>query len=227
MTLKRRKSLTQNQGLLIADRSVSDTLFFEKALHEAGHRHVAGVDEAGRGPLAGPVVAAAVILSQNPGIEGIGDSKSLDFKTRESLFPQILQKAVAAAACAVWILEIDERNILEAAKSAMVQSIEKLTVPATHALVDGNQKLPMTLAQTTIVKGDARSLSIGAASIIAKVVRDRIMLAMHELWPQYNFAANKGYGTAQHLKVLGEIGPCPIHRRSFRPVAQCLCLMRS
>ncbi len=208
--------------MLFADIGASDSLYLEKALWRAGHRFIAGVDEAGRGPLAGPVVAAAVVLQQNPDIEGIADSKVLSSAARESLFPKILQKAVAVYATAVWMAAIDRDNILEAAKAAMLKSINGLDVKVSHALIDGNQKLSMTLAQTTIVKGDARSMSIGAASIIAKVVRDRIMLTMHELWPLYNFAANKGYGTKQHIKVLEEIGPCPIHRKSFRPVERCL-----
>jgi ribonuclease HII len=222
MMLKKGRKADSGQALLFADAGASDSLYLEKALWRAGHRFIAGVDEAGRGPLAGPVVAAAVVLRQNPEIEGVADSKALSPAARESLFPKILQRAVAVYATAVWMAAIDRDNILEAAKAAMLKSVNGLDVNVSHALIDGNQKLSMTLAQTTIVKGDARSMSIGAASIIAKVMRDRIMLAMHELWPLYNFAANKGYGTPQHIKVLEEIGPCPIHRKSFRPVERCL-----
>ena len=192
----------------------------ERRLWEAGWTRVAGVDEVGRGCLAGPVVAAAVVLPHDVAIEGLDDSKKLDPGLRESIGEAVL---AAAEACAIGVVDapdIDRLNILEATMEAMRRALGDLPPPAPdQVLVDGSRKPGSPYPETTLVDGDERSMSIAAASIVAKVHRDRLMLRYHTRHPQYGFANNKGYGSTQHLEALSEHGPCPLHRRTFRPVA--------
>ena len=187
----------------------------EEALREHGFVSVCGVDEAGRGPLSGPVVAAACILPIGCAIEGLNDSKKLSPKKRDKLFDEIKEKAVAYSIASASPAEIDEINILNATMLAMRRAIEGLSVPADFALVDGNVVRDFPIEAKAIVKGDAISCSISAASILAKVTRDRLCLEDDAKYPEYRFAKHKGYSTALHMQILREKGPCPIHRRSF------------
>jgi ribonuclease HII len=199
------------------------TLQHEAELREQGHAVVAGIDEAGRGPLAGPVSAAAVVLPDGFTLEGLNDSKKLSPKRRELLFEDLTTRDDVVWAVAVIDAEgIDRVNILRASHIAMARAFADLDPPADAALIDG---LPVPVRdfpspQMALVKGDSRSLSIAAASIIAKVWRDRMMIEFDREFPEYGFQSHKGYGTKQHLAALESHGPCPIHRRSFRPVAQ-------
>ncbi len=192
-----------------------DKLLYERELHGAGYKYVCGVDEVGRGPLAGPVVCAAVIMPTDDIIEGIDDSKKLSAKKREALFGLILKKAVAYAICRVEPEIIDEINILEATKLCMKNAVESLKIKPDFVLTDGNMTLDISLPQKSIVKGDSLSYSIGAASIAAKVYRDALMDEYDAEYPAYAFAKNKGYGTAVHIKAIKEAGICPVHRKSF------------
>lgn len=180
-----------------------------------GHSTIAGVDEAGRGPLAGPVVAAAVIFSPDIRLEGVGDSKTLSVARREETAAHIREQSVTWGLGSAAPEEIDEVNILQASILAMHRAIAALESVPDYLLVDGNRFHHPDLPFTTVVKGDARCFSIGAASILAKVERDRIMRAMHEQYPEYGFAAHKGYPTKAHIEALRVHGPCAIHRRSF------------
>ena len=189
---------------------------YEKAAMDKGFSLVCGVDEAGRGPLMGPVCAAAVILPEGVEIAGLNDSKKLSEKKREALFPEIIEKATAYSVAFASVEEIEKFNILEATYMAMNRAIEGLSVPADYALIDGNRvprniKIPCE----TVVKGDAKSQSIAAASILAKVSRDRLMEEYDREYPQYLFLKHKGYGTAEHIALIKEYGPCPLHRQSF------------
>ena len=183
----------------------------------------AGVDEAGRGPLAGPVVVAAVILDPARPIAGLGDSKKLSEKRREALYPQIVERALAHCVVVVEAEEIDRLNIFQATMAGMSRAVAGLAPAAHEALVDGN-KLPRDLPcpGRAIVGGDALEPAIGAASILAKVTRDRLMVALESIHPGYGFAVHKGYPTPAHLAALQRLGPCPQHRRSFSPVRQLL-----
>ena len=176
---------------------------------------IAGIDEAGRGPLAGPVVAAAVILYPGAEILGINDSKKLSEKVREALYPEILERSMAVGIGIVSAGRIDEINILQATYEAMRKAVSQLCFQPDVLLVDAVTIPGIGIRQVPIIKGDAKSLSIGAASIIAKVTRDRMMRELDEVYPEYGFAAHKGYGTAVHIAALKEYGPCPIHRTSF------------
>ena len=176
---------------------------------------IAGVDEAGRGPLAGPVVAAAVILHPGAEILGINDSKKLSEKKRETLYPEILDKAMAVGIGIVSAARIDEINILQATYEAMRKAVEGLCFSPDLLLVDAVTIPGLAVKQVPIIKGDAKSLSIGAASIVAKVTRGRLMRELDAIYPQYGFEGHKGYGTAAHIAALKEFGPCPVHRRSF------------
>ena len=196
-----------------------DKLKFERLLWQQGLTHVAGVDEAGRGPLAGPVVAAAVIFPEEFFLAGVDDSKKLSHDRREQLYPQILANCHSYGVGIVSVAEIDQINIYQAAMLAMRQALDQLSPAAQHVLVDGRRNPKIDLPQTSIIKGDALSFTIGAASIIAKVTRDRLMLDYHRAFPQYGFAQHKGYATRSHLAALQQHGPCAIHRRSFRPKA--------
>lgn len=203
-----------------------DRFQIEREHHERGLLRLAGVDEAGRGPLAGPVVAAAAILPAEWLKVGIpepllrlNDSKQLNEKVREELFSVI--EGEAAIEFGVSIVDagvVDQINILQATHRAMNDALSQLDLKPQHALVDGNPVKTLTLPQTAIVKGDSKSYSIAAASVLAKVTRDRLMLEYHERWPEYGFAGHKGYGTAAHLAAIAVHGPCPIHRRSFAPL---------
>lgn len=190
----------------------------ERALRGAGLGRIAGVDEVGRGPLAGPVVAAAVILPSGFSHPGINDSKLLSPARREQIATVIRDAALAYAVAEVSEEEIDRINILQATLRAMEAALALLAVQPDYVLVDGNRAPVILGPHETIVGGDRRSGSIAAASIIAKVHRDRLMDDHHERWPAYHFRRNKGYGTAAHLRAIREHGPCPIHRRSFHGV---------
>jgi len=182
----------------------------------------AGVDEAGRGPLAGPVVVAAVILPASYQLKSLDDSKRLTALKRERLAPQIESQAISFAVEFVEVDEIDHVNILQATMNGMQRAVENLK-PAPHrALIDGNRAPPLTCEVRTIVGGDALIASISAASILAKVYRDRLMLSMHDLYPDYGFDRHKGYPTAHHLERLKALGPCPIHRKTFAPVRRAI-----
>ena len=192
-----------------------DYLYEENAL-KAGYKTICGIDEAGRGPLAGPVYAAAVILPIGLEIKGLNDSKKISEKKREQLFDVICENAVSYSIGIATEKEIDEINILNATFLAMHRAVEGLNIKPDYALIDGNQypKIPM-LTEETVVKGDAKSMSIAAASILAKVSRDRFMLEKAKEYPQYQFEKHKGYGTKLHYEMLTEFGPSPIHRLSF------------
>lgn len=191
-------------------------LTHERRLWDSGRSYIAGVDEVGRGPLAGPVVAAAVILPRDFDVLGIDDSKKLSPKKREELFEVIKAKALAWAVGWVGPERIDEINILETTKEAMKQAVQGLSLQPDHVLIDGNFTVrALALPQTAIVKGDANSTSIAAASILAKVTRDRYMEEMDAVYPGYAFASNKGYGTKAHYDGLKAQGPTPIHRKTF------------
>ncbi len=181
-----------------------------------GYRMVCGVDEAGRGPLAGPVCAAAVILEPSVSIDGINDSKKLSEKKREALFDVITEKALAYGIAFASVEEIEEHNILNATYLAMNRAIEQLKVKADYALIDGN-RIPVDIKVDckTVIKGDAKSMSIAAASILAKVTRDRLLLEYDEKYPQYGFAKHKGYGTAEHMNAIRKYGISEVHRPSF------------
>ncbi|MEI9993533.1 MAG: ribonuclease HII [Rhizomicrobium sp.] len=179
---------------------------------------VAGVDEAGRGPLAGPVVAAAVILDRKKVPKGLNDSKQLDAETREALYAHITFSAIAVGVGEATVDEIDLINIRQATHQAMARAVRALSFAPAFALVDGNDAPALPCPCDTIVEGDAKSVSIAAASIIAKVTRDRMMVALHEAHPHYGWLKNKGYGTPEHLSALNRHGPCHHHRRSFAPV---------
>lgn len=180
---------------------------------------IAGVDEAGRGPLAGPVVAAAVILDARHPIAGIGDSKTISPPKRDKLFDAICAKALCVSVGQASVAEIDELNILQATMLAMQRAVNGLRLKPVLVLIDGNRIPTLSLRAEAVVKGDARVKAIGAASIIAKVTRDRILEEADTLHPEYGFAAHKGYGTAQHMAALAAHGPTPWHRLSFAPVA--------
>lgn len=187
----------------------------ENEYREKGFNIICGVDEAGRGPLAGPVYAAAVILPSDCVIEGLNDSKKLTEKKREVLFDEIKEKALAYGIASADEKEIDEINILNATFLAMKRAIASLSVRPDLALIDGNQKPHTDIEEVTVIKGDAKSMSIAAASVLAKVSRDRFMLEMAEKYPQYEFARHKGYGTKLHYEKIAQYGVCDIHRRTF------------
>jgi len=196
----------------------------EKSLFATGCQYVAGVDEAGRGPLAGPVVAACVIIGADFVIEAgdlelVTDSKKLNAKKREIIFKAIKEKALSVEISVVGHEMIDKVNILRASLAAMRKSVEKCKIKPDHVLVDGNFKIPkLEIPQTAIIGGDSKVWTIAAASIIAKVSRDFLMQEADKIYPGYGFAKHKGYGTKFHLEKLAELGPCPIHRRSFAPI---------
>lgn len=195
---------------------MSELWNFEHAAVEEGFSLICGVDEAGRGPLAGPVCAAAVILPPDLELEGLNDSKKLSEKRREALYPLICEQALAYGIAFASEQEIDELNILQATFLAMRRAVGQLGQKPDLALVDGNREPDFgDIPVRTIIKGDSRSANIAAASILAKVTRDRFMLEQDAVYPQYGFAVHKGYGTQKHYAALREFGPCPIHRRSF------------
>lgn len=194
---------------------MSELWKYEHICNDEGFRLICGVDEAGRGPLAGPVCAAAVILPSDLEIEGLNDSKKLTEKRREALYDVIIDKAVAYSIAFASEKEIDEVNILQATFLAMRRAVEQLSVKPDMVLVDGNREPELPMPLKTIIKGDSRSANIAAASILAKVTRDRYMMEQDAIYPQYGFAVHKGYGTKAHYAALTEHGHCPIHRMSF------------
>ena len=195
---------------------------FELEARRRGYRRIAGLDEAGRGPLAGPVVAAAVILPTRCRLDGVDDSKQVSEPERTRLYDVIMQRAQAVAVGVATEQEIDRLNILEATRLAMSRALASLTAPADCLLIDAVELPNLAIPSRSIIKGDTLSVSIAAASIVAKVTRDRMMAMYHQTYPAYNFLSHKGYGTVEHLKRLAQHGPCAIHRRSFAPVAQLL-----
>ncbi len=192
-----------------------DWLLYENEAYSKGFQYVCGVDEAGRGPLAGPVCAAAVILPKGLVIEGVNDSKKLSEKKREALFDVICESALAYSIVFADVAEIEEVNILRATMNAMKRAVEGLSVKADFAYIDGNTMPPIDINGECVVKGDEKSMSVACASILAKVSRDRLMLKYAEEYPKYGFEKHKGYGTKLHTEALKEYGPCPVHRPSF------------
>lgn len=191
---------------------------FEVEARCRGYRHIAGLDEAGRGPLAGPVVAAAVVLPRRCSLLGLNDSKQVGESDRVRLFAEIVRRATGVGIGAATEAEIDRLNILQATRLAMRRALQALPLQPDFLLLDAITLSGLSVPQRSIIKGDGLSSSIAAASIIAKVTRDRLMVEYHRWYPQYNFAEHKGYGTPEHLRLLREHGPCAIHRRSFAPV---------
>ena len=190
-------------------------LEFEQKAISKGYKHICGVDEAGRGPLAGPVCAAAVILPENTIIEGVNDSKKLSEKKREALFEVIKANAVSYSIAYSSVEEIESMNILNATMLAMKRAVEGLDVKADYAMIDGNRLPDLAIDSEFIIKGDAKSVSIACASILAKVSRDRLLYKYAEEYPEYGFDKHKGYGTKAHTQAINEYGPCPYHRMSF------------
>lgn len=192
-----------------------DKLFYERELLNKGCKYICGVDEVGRGPLAGPVVCAAVIMPLDDLVEGVDDSKKLTAKKREILSGKILGKAIACHICAVEPQIIDEINILQATRLCMKNVVEGLEITPDFVLTDGNMTLDISLPQRSVIKGDALSYSIGAASVVAKVYRDKLMKEYAETYPQYGFDTNVGYGSKKHIEAIKKFGLTPLHRRSF------------
>ncbi|MBQ8058177.1 MAG: ribonuclease HII [Ruminococcus sp.] len=192
-----------------------DWLKYENELREQGYNYICGVDEAGRGPLAGPVCAAAVILPPNTIIEGVNDSKKLSEKKREELFDVVIDTALAYCIAFGSVEEIEEHNILATTMMTMKRAVEGLSVKADYAIIDGNRLPQLDIDSKYIIKGDANSMSIAAASILAKVSRDRLMLEYAKEYPKYCFEKHKGYGTKLHNEMILLHGPSPIHRKSF------------
>ena len=189
---------------------------FEEKLYQEGIEYIAGIDEAGRGPLAGPVVIGCTIMSRDSFIEYVNDSKKVSETKREMLYERITNEAIAWSTGIVWQDEIDELNILNATKKALTDAIDKLEVKPDKILVDALDKIDTRgIPYISVIKGDAKIYSISAASIIAKVTRDRIMKEYDEVYPEYGFAGHKGYGTAKHIQAIKEHGICPLHRKSF------------
>lgn len=211
---KRKKTL---QADIDENLRLEAMLSYEKELYENGISFIAGVDEVGRGPLAGPVVAAAVILPKNCKIKGLNDSKKIPKKKHEEIFQAVKDNALAIGIGIMDNQVIDQVNIYEATKLAMKEAISQLEPQPEHLLIDA-MKLDLPISQTSIIKGDANSLSIAAASIVAKVTRDKIMSNYDEEFPGYDFAQNAGYGTAKHLEGIEKHGITPIHRTSFEPI---------
>ncbi len=196
--------------------------FFEKMYYRRGYQRIAGVDEVGRGPLAGPVVAAAVILPRDGIGERLFDSKKISWKKREHLYETILSEAQGVGIGIIGQEEIDRINILQATLKAMALAIQNLPIPPDFILIDGSQGITLPVPQKAIRKGDQLCNSIAAASIVAKVTRDRMMLECHQQYPQYNFAGHKGYGTEEHRKAIEKFGACELHRKTFRGVKEYL-----
>ncbi len=188
----------------------------EKDLHQKGINYIAGIDEAGRGPLAGPVVVASVIMPEDSMIEGVNDSKKVSEKKREKLYDLIIEEAISYSVAIIGQDEIDNINILNATKKGLTTCVKELDIKPDLIIVDALNKIDTQgIPYQSIIKGDAKCYSIAAASILAKVTRDRIMREWDKVYPQYGFAAHKGYGTAKHIEAIKEYGLCPIHRRSF------------
>jgi ribonuclease HII len=206
--------------LTFLDTVQSTPLDYEIFTRRHGYTAIAGIDEAGRGPLAGPVIAAAVILPATFELPGLTDSKKLSAHKRQELYPLICTQARAFAIGLASAETIDRLNVLQGTLLAMQLAVSRLNIPADYLLVDGISKIPLGTPQLTIKQGDSRSLSIAAASVVAKIVRDRIMCAFDRHYPQYGFAEHKGYGTAAHLAAIARFGPSPLHRKTFRGVRE-------
>ena len=194
---------------------LKNMLLIEESLYDEGYEYICGVDEAGRGPLCGPVVAAAVILPKHGCIEGVNDSKKISEKKREKLYDDIMDVAIAVGIGISDVDVIEKVNILNATKIAMKKAIESLSIKPDYILIDGNQKIDIDILQETVVSGDAKSESIASASIIAKVTRDRMLRKFDEMYPEYGFAKHKGYGTKAHIEAIKKYGLTPIHRKGF------------
>ncbi len=205
---------------------VGPTDEFESEARRCGYRRIAGLDEAGRGPLAGPVVASAVVLPTRCHLLGCDDSKQLSESERERLYHVIIKRAVGIGIGSATEQEIDRLNILEATRLAMHRAVAGLSPQPDCLLIDAISLLGCAIPIRSIIKGDALCLSVAAASIVAKVTRDRLMAEYHRLYPHYNFLSHKGYSTEEHLQQLAAHGPCPIHRRTFEPVAQTVARLR-
>ena len=190
----------------------------ERTLRNQGYTHIAGIDEAGRGPLAGPVVSAAVILGPEFSCPDVADSKKLSEKKRAALFPQIKEQALGVGVGICSHEKIDEINVLQATLLSMKKAVQDLSTPPDYLLVDGKFTIDMETPQEAVIKGDSKCLSIAAASIIAKVTRDWIMADLHAQYPVYNFIRHKGYPTKAHKQAIQEHGPCPVHRKTFNGV---------
>lgn len=210
----------QKQEQLVLEQQLLAMMQIEQQYYKQGYRFIAGVDEAGRGPLAGPVVAAAVILPEDCRLLGLNDSKQLSERKRQALFEDIKRTAVSFSIAIITNEEIDELNIYEATKKAMAQAIKQLDPKPDHILIDAVPLELSSYSTESIVKGDQRSISIAAASILAKVTRDQLMKDIHKQYPMYQFDHHMGYGTKQHLELLRKYGPSPFHRKSFQPVRQ-------
>ena len=215
VAISKRKRELQKQ--VEEDLRLEKMLAYEKELYAQGVQLIAGVDEVGRGPLAGPVVAAAVILPKNCKIPGLNDSKKIPKSKHQAIYQAVLDQALSIGIGVKDNRVIDQVNIYEATKLAMLEAIQELELQPQHLLIDA-MKLDLPISQTSIIKGDANSLSIAAASIVAKVTRDQMMTAYDQEYPGYDFAQNAGYGTAKHLQGLEKQGVTPIHRRSFEPI---------
>jgi len=207
--------MTKAERLEAQKARLEEMLKYERELWSSGCRYIAGVDEVGRGPLAGPVVTAAVILPEDFDLLGVDDSKKLTPKKRDELFDLIKEAAVCWAIGRREPGRIDEINILNATKEAMLDAVNALSVRPDHVLIDAVKLPSLDIPQTSLIHGDALSVSIAAASILAKVTRDREMEEMAKVWPGYSFEKNKGYGTKAHYEGLKALGPCPIHRKTF------------
>lgn len=214
-TISKRKRELQKQ--VEEDLRLEKMLAYEKELYAQGIQLIAGVDEVGRGPLAGPVVAAAVILPENCKIPGLNDSKKIPKSKHQAIYQAVLDQALSVGIGVKDNQVIDQVNIYEATKLAMLEAIQELDQQPQHLLIDA-MKLDLPISQTSIIKGDANSLSIAAASIVAKVTRDQMMAAYDQEYPGYDFGQNAGYGTSKHLEGLEKYGVTPIHRRSFEPI---------
>lgn len=216
--------MSYKKGAVVAELSAREQKRYEvmsvreKDLYASGYQYVAGVDEVGRGPLAGPVVAAAVILPPNYWVQGLNDSKKMSEKKRDEVFDCLKQDALAYGFGIVSETMIDEMNIRQATLLAMKMALEQLQISPDYVLVDGNMLPDVSFKQEAMVKGDSRSVAIAAASVLAKVTRDRMMKSYAELYPEYGFEQHKGYGTPFHLHALSEHGFTSIHRKSFEPV---------
>lgn len=201
---------------------INEMLQIENELYLEGYNLIAGVDEAGRGPLAGPVMTAACILPKVFDLPGLNDSKKLSAKKREYLSHKIKEQAIAYSISSATSNEINILNILQATKLAMKRALDKLTVTPDYVLIDGRDRLNITLLHRTVIGGDGLSANIAAASILAKVARDELMGEMHQIYPEYRFDLHKGYGTRLHLEAIEKYGPCPLHRTNFSPIKEML-----
>ncbi|HEY0221282.1 ribonuclease HII [Lactovum miscens] len=218
LILQKKKKL---KATILESKRLEKMLIFEKELYSQGIKFIAGIDEVGRGPLAGPVVTAAVILPENCKIPGLNDSKQIPKSKHKKIYQEILNQALSVAIGSCSPEEIDEINIYQASRKAMAEAVLKLNPFPEYLLIDA-LRIDINLPQISIIKGDAKSMSIAAASIVAKVTRDQIMTQYDELYPGYDFAHNAGYGTVKHMEALKVLGVTPIHRKTFSPVTELL-----